>query len=1755
MTETVSGATTRKGKTAQLSKAESNRSKLKMQRIHTTPGVHPYDQVTWERRDVVMTNWRDGSINFEQHGVEFPDFWSVNAANIVTTKYFRGAVGTPQREWSLKQLIDRVVGTYEKAGREHGYFAADEDAEIFGHELRYALVHQIFSFNSPVWFNVGTTSPQQVSACQPYDALVSTPGGLVPIGKLVEDDAVGAKVYDAHGVTKVIATKANGVKQVLRLHTKAGYTLDVTSDHLVWRSSDRDTGRFVPAGSLKPGDTLQWHRRDSHGQAEISRYEIAEAALAGWLQSDGFVGQYDGTNRSLTIEAMTVTDAELAWVTESLDILFAGVHRHERHVSTQDERLDCRRTRLYGEVLRDFADRWDLLARGTEMTVPHRLFTAPLPVVAAYLRSVFQAEGFVSAHKSSTLVEVDMISEQLIRGMQQLLLRFGIYSRVGFKADARADRYGCWTLRIQTTGDRRIFADAIGFIDPVKAAKLERSFDLPGLAAGETKRLEIGRVEELGAMEVYDIQTESGEYLSGNLRVHNCFILAVDDTMDAILDWYREEGLIFKGGSGAGVNLSKIRSSKELLSSGGTASGPVSFMRGADASAGTIKSGGATRRAAKMVVLDVDHPDVADFITTKAREEDKVRALRDAGFDMDLGGKDIVSVQYQNANNSVRVSDEFMRAVEEGKEFDLLARRTGEVVERIDARKLMREMAQAAWECADPGIQYDGTINDWHTNPESGRISASNPCSEYMSLDNSSCNLASINLLKFLRDDDTFDAARFAKITQLIITAMDISICFADFPTEKIAETTRAYRQLGIGYANLGALLMATGHAYDSEGGRAIAAAITSLMTGAAYRTSAELAAAVGPYDGYARNAKPHKRVIRKHADASEQIRPVGTIEREILSLASQTWQECIDLGEANGYRNAQASLLAPTGCLTADTLITTDRGLVRLGEIGDVYGDRWQNLDLTVSTDKGPRQATKFFVNGEEPTRRISTEGGYTIQGTLAHRVKVINSSTGAWEWKRLADIAPGDTLPMQMRTLVGEPRHVPLPVLDQAYYAGDRHVRVPDAVSPELAELVGYFMGDGSLHAKGIRLCVANTDLDVAGRLSVLAKELFGLEPAVTAQEGYQELTLQSVRLARWWQAAGFAKSLPHAEHSGEGWVPRIPSAILEANDSVVYGAFLRGLFEADGTVLEGVPSLSTAHESFAAEIRTLLLAMGLATTTRETVSGWGGPIFQIRLRNVDHALNFGELIGFIGQRKDRLVAELEPGQSAKKDYVLLPSDVWTELVPVGHRVRNAMVQSLRKHGGVPRMLASRIFEETLDDRLGTALGYLFEQVEANEDGGVQPTYDLSVPENVTYVANGMVSHNTIGLMMDCDTTGIEPDLALVKFKKLVGGGSMQIVNQTVPRALKNLGYPHEQVEAITEYIAEHGHVVNAPGLRPEHYEAFDCAMGERAISPMGHVRMMAAVQPHLSGAISKTVNMPESATVDEIEEIYFEGWKLGLKALAIYRDNCKVGQPLSVSKRQPAEASAADATPAPAPEQHRPVRRRLPRQRPAMVTRFSVAGAEGYMTVSNYPDDGVGEVFLKLGKQGSTLAGVMDAFSMAISVGLQYGIPLDSYVAKFTNMRFEPAGLTDDPDIRLASSVMDYIFRRLALDHLSYEDRAELGILSAAERAAEVAGHDPAALTEEVDPVELAQSAAVEQPHYTERDAVPAPPPARAPSAAAPFPAGASGPHSTAELIEAQQGRTADAPLCLTCGTKMRPAGSCYVCEGCGSTSGCS
>ena len=941
------------------------RLSIGIRRHFTSADVHPYDMVSWEKRDARISNWKDGSVAFEQLGVEFPESWSLNATNIVAQKYFRGTLGTAERETSLRQVIDRVANTITDWGIQGGYFVDDEEAEAFRNELKFILVTQRAAFNSPVWFNIGVKGvPQQASAC---------------------------------------------------------------------------------------------------------------------------------------------------------------------------------------------------------------------------------------------------------------------------------------------------------------------------------------------------------------------FILSVDDTMDAILNWYREEGVIFKGGSGSGINLSRIRSSVEGLEGGGTASGPVSFMRGADASAGTIKSGGKTRRAAKMVILNADHPDVEEFVWCKVREERKARVLRDAGFDMDLDGADSYSIQYQNANNSVRVTDEFMQAVEADAEWHLRAVTDGSVMRTVRARDLWRQIAEAAWECADPGLQFDTTINRWHTAHATGRINGSNPCSEYMHIDNSACNLASLNLLKFLDDNDRFDVEAYRHAVEVVFTAQEILVGRADYPTEAIGENSRKFRQLGIGYANLGALLMAIGLAYDSDEGRAWAAAISSLMTGHAYATSARIASRMGPFAGFPENEKYMLDVLRMHRAEHDRIADTGVIQSDLVAAGRESWDAAVRDGEEYGVRNAQASVLAPTG----------------------------------------------------------------------------------------------------------------------------------------------------------------------------------------------------------------------------------------------------------------------------------------------------------------------------------------------------------------------------------------------------------------------------------------------TIGLMMDCDTTGVEPDLGLVKMKKMVGGGSMSIVNQTIPRALVRLGYSDKQVADIVAHIDENKSILGAPHLEANHVPVFACSMGDNVIHYEGHVRMMGAIQPFISGAISKTVNMPEEASVEDIEELHMLAWKLGIKAVAIYRDNCKVGQPLSTVKK---EGESTDA-PASAPEAAagvverivervvtQPVRQKLPRSRRARTFEFRVADCKGFANIGEYEDGRPGEVFLTVSKQGSTLSGIMDAFAKSISYGLQYGVPLRAFVEAFTNMRFEPAGMTDDPDIRIASSIMDYLFRRLALEYMTFDERAELGIFTRDERV------QPTLPGVEESVIETKTGSEV------------APDPKSIPSAgdlAASIQLGTAPPapvsdHSAPQGIARQH---ADAPMCMMCGVQMQRAGSCHACPSCGSTSGCS
>ena len=941
-----------------------DRLSIGIRRHFTSAGQHPYDSVSWDRRDARISNWKDGSVAFEQKDVEIPSSWSLNATNIVAQKYFRGTPGTPERESSLRQVIDRVADTITTWGIEGGYFVDTEEAEAFRDELKFILVTQRAAFNSPVWFNIGVKGvPQQASAC---------------------------------------------------------------------------------------------------------------------------------------------------------------------------------------------------------------------------------------------------------------------------------------------------------------------------------------------------------------------FILAVEDTMAGILNWYREEGTIFKGGSGSGINLSNIRSSYEHLQGGGTASGPVSFMRGADASAGTIKSGGKTRRAAKMVILNVDHPDLEEFIWCKAKEENKARVLRDAGFDMDLDGADAFSIQYQNANNSVRITDEFMHAVKEDRDWDLRAVVDGRPVRTLRARDLWRQIATASWECADPGLQFDTTINKWHTSAASGRINGSNPCSEYMHVDNSACNLSSINLLQYLDNNDVFDVDAYKHTIEIMFTAQEILVGRADYPTEAIGVNSLKFRQLGLGYANLGALLMALGLAYDSLEGRAWAASLTSLMTGHAYATSARTASRMGPHAGFAENETHMLKVLRMHRDADREIDNVNIVQSDLVLAASQAWDSAVRDGEEYGVRNAQATVLAPTG----------------------------------------------------------------------------------------------------------------------------------------------------------------------------------------------------------------------------------------------------------------------------------------------------------------------------------------------------------------------------------------------------------------------------------------------TIGLMMDCDTTGIEPDLGLVKFKKLVGGGNMVIVNQTVPRALKNLGYEQPVIDRIVAYIDTNKTIVGSPDIKAEHLSVFACSMGDNTIHYEGHVRMMGAVQPFLSGAISKTVNMPAEATVEEIEELHMLSWELGLKAVAVYRDNCKVGQPLSTAKKdddsKDSGAGAATAVVEKVIERivAQPVRQKLPRSRRGRTFEFRVADCKGFATIGEYEDGRPGEVFLTVSKQGSTLSGIMDAFAKSISYGLQYGVPLRAFVEAFTNMRFEPAGMTDDPDIRIASSIMDYLFRRLGLEYLTYDERVELGIFSRDERLQPTLPGVDETIVETSSGNEMAQ----------DPKTIPSAGELAAQMSAGLAPLAPSTDHSPAQGIPRVITHS-DAPMCMQCGVQMQRAGSCHACPSCGSTSGCS
>jgi adenosylcobalamin-dependent ribonucleoside-diphosphate reductase len=1222
-----------------------------------------------------------------------------------------------------------------------------------------------------------------------------------------------------------------------------------------------------------------------------------------------------------------------------------------------------------------------------------------------------------------------------------------------------------------------------------------------------------------------------------------CFILSVDDTMDSILNWYREEGTIFKGGSGAGVNLSRIRSSRELLQGGGTASGPVSFMRGADASAGTIKSGGKTRRAAKMVILDVDHPDIEEFIWCKAREERKARALEAAGFDMSLDGVDITSIQYQNANNSVRVTDEFMQAVVDDADWHLRAVTTGETIKTVRARDLMRQISQATWECADPGMQFDTTINHWHTACNTGRINGSNPCSEYVHLDNSACNLASMNLLTFLDDDGTFDVESFTHAVEIVFTAQEIIVGNADYPTEKIAETTRRFRQLGIGYANLGALLMALGLPYDSEAGRAWAAAITALLTGHAYATSARTAARMGPFAGYAENEEHMLRVLDQHraeaANIDEELVP-----SELLSAAQRSWDDACEVAADFGVRNSQASVLAPTGtiglmmdcdttgvepdlglvklkklvgggtmsivnqtvpralrnleyteaeidqivsyidehktilgapglkqehlavfacsmgdnvihyqghvkmmgavqpfisgaiskCVTGETLLPTEDGLVRIeslhrGEAPDSFRDEV----LRVASLDGEQKTDAFYYGGERAVRRAVLRSGHRVAGTPNHRL-LVAGDTGL-DWRRLDELEVGDMVAVRY----GAELWSQLPARFDDFtpsplYGSQKSVSIPDEMTDELAYLLGAFASEGHISRSNWTINITNAVPEVRRHLVDLWRSLFGVS-AVEAQSG--DRCPQVIAASK-----TIVEFLDHLGMGSRAADKRIPDAVLRSPRSAVL-AFLQGLSLDAYVTVSGQPKWAICLD-----------APALLDDLQSILTNLGIPQGRISKFNKDYGKSYDEvyvtgraaqdlcaLIPFVEPDKADRAAELcarsfrvahntadvVPGISPRELYDLLPygeRNLSGELIRTEFaflcdpRTKHVSRGTLERVWWVPGVRLPDWLDRVVLDRLH------FSPVESITDAGFQPVFDVSVPATHAFVGNGIVNHNT--------------------------------------------------------------------------------------------------------------VNMPEEVSVEDVEQLHIDAWKLGIKAVAIYRDNCKVAQPLATAKKEDASVDASAAATEVVERVvekviREPVRQKLPRTRTSRTFEFRVADCKGFVTVGEYEDGRPGEIFVRVSKQGSTLAGIMDAFAISVSHGLQYGVPLRSFVEAFTGMRFEPAGMTDDEDIRIANSLMDYLFRKLAVMYLSVEERAELNILTTKERM------QPTLPGVEETVVETRQGSEL-----------PADPPSIE-SASTLFD------HEPATTTT--EVRHSDAPMCMQCGVQMIRAGSCHACPSCGTTSGCS
>lgn len=1527
---------------------------LNFQRHFTQEGVSPFDQFTYELRSSVIRN-PNGEVKFEMKNVEVPASWSQIATDILAQKYFRKA-GVPQpdgsigRETSVKQVVHRLADCWRHWGLEHGYFASEKDADIFYDELAFSLLSQSAAPNSPQWFNTGlynsygiAGSPQghfyvdpktgkleksrnayerpQPHACARYNTRLFTNEGIFQIGDIVENNRTDLEVFDGNRFVKILAVKNNGKQPVYRASLSNGNFIEFTGDHQIWTSDKRTKdggtwqwealagilGKKVKQTSLQnvagPLEVIAemahaaeaagapkyilaeqvWRDAAEATEEATNKLDLAKAALAGWIVSDGYYGKYNRNKQTTMFGAITINDDEYAFVTS----LFTEIFGTYKTVVRRNVNELYRIVKLDSKVVDDFVAEYELNQSSLTAHVPERIMQGTLAEKCMFLQSLFQGDGCVRIRKeegrNSGDITLTSISEELVHGVQMLLLSLGIYSNSSMVRDIREDRHIHYQLTIAFESERAKYQQLIGFISAEKKEKLRLlNKEVYGKAKQAVSELTVVSIDYVGEETVYDIQTETAQFAANGVTVHNCFILSVDDDLvneGGIMDLWVREARIFKYGSGVGTNYSNIRAEGEKLAGGGTSSGLMSFLKIGDRAAGAIKSGGTTRRAAKMVCLDLDHPEIVDFIDWKVEEEKKVAALIAAGYASDYEGEAYKTVSGQNSNNSVRIPNEFFRRLEKGEDWEMTGRTDGKVMKKIAAKELFEKISYAAWRCADPGTQYDTTINEWHTCPEGGKIRASNPCSEYMFIDNTACNLASLNLRKFFNEEtSTFDVPGFEYSVRLWTVVLEISVLMAQFPSPEVAQLSYDYRTLGLGYANLGSMLMVNGIAYDSDEARGMAGAITAIMNGVAYKTSAEMAASLGAFPRYEENKKHMLRVMRNHrlaaydasADAFEGLEtiPMGINAKYcpdyLLTAATRAWDECVQLGEQYGYRNAQATVIAPTGTI----------GLV---------------MDCDTTGVEPDFALVKF--------KKLSG-GGY---------MKIVNQS-----------------LPMALTKL---------------------------------------------------------------------------------------------------------------------GYAPNEIDAIVK---------YAKG------------------HATFA----------GAPFINHQTLSEKG--FIAEELKKLDKAVVSAFEIGFVFNH-----------------YTL--------------------------------------GEECLE-----RLGFMPEQY-----------HDM--------------------------------DFSL----------------------LHELGFTDEEIDACNDYVCGTMMVEGAPYLKEAHLPVFDTAnkcgkKGERFIHAHGHIRMMAAVQPFISGAISKTINLPNEATVAEIKDCYKLSWELGIKACALYRDGSKLSQPLSNKsdkKRKESDTDNAEindkatqpvqAETAPSPwgrdgegldmskltitelleEVNKRVqaspdtqlkrqlsqiveRKNLPAKRRGYTIKAKVGGQPIFVRTGEWEDGTLGEIFIDMAKEGATMRSLLNSFAIAISVGLQYGVPLDEFVDKFTFTRFEPSGVVEHPNIKNATSVLDYIFRMLAYEYLGRED-----LVHVVTPREDVAPSFP--------------------PPPSEGGGAPSAPPAATPansnsnaqsqlaqialsgvrvSAAKPV-VTATASYASKTDVKKMMGTSADAPACRQCGNITLRNGTCYMCPNCGTTTGCS